>query len=157
MTEFNERQPVTIKSAVRSRVIISDRSTNLRREWAQKGAIQRIPYDQLEMAYYRPGTQFLFEEGILFIENPIVRQRLGLETKASAQFMDDKKIQQLLTKLAIPRFKTEIEELTTAQARDVARAAIELKITDTNKMDILKEKTGQDIQKAIKQKAEENK
>lgn len=157
MTDFDIRQPIVIKSAVHYRVVMNDKTTNLRREWMQKGAIQRIPYDQLETAYYRNGTQSLFEEGILFIDNEEARQRLGLENPAAAKFIEDETIKKLLTEAPMSRFKKELSELTTAQANEVARLAIQMEITNTDKMDELERVTGIDVRKSIQKVIDDKK
>ena len=60
---------VSIKSTVKALVSINVPTLNLRRSWPKKGAVQKIPFDVLEQAYFEPGVEYLFKTGVLYIED----------------------------------------------------------------------------------------
>lgn len=139
---------VRIESMVNAEVSIIVPSVNLRRTWARKGAIQQIDFDTLEAAFYEPGVQYLFENGFLFIEDRGVKVKLGLESEEgdlSIIKMDAKMTDEALTKMGPEAFVELLDKLSQTQLEDLAHEAITKKISDLNKADKLKQKTGIDV------------
>lgn len=151
---------VNIKSTVKALVSINVPTLNLRRSWPKKGAIQKIPFDVLEQAYFEPGVEYLFKTGVLYIEDMEVKRALGLEdpeAKAPTAIIDltDDYMKKLLTATPLKEFREEIEKLSHEQVKELVQFAVELGVTDYHRCKLLQEKTGFDVMKAAIARKEE--
>lgn len=152
---------VNIKSTVKALVSINVPTLNLRRSWPKKGAIQKIPFDVLEQAYFEPGVEYLFKTGVLYIEDMEVKRALGLEdpeAEAPTAIIDltDDYMKKLLTATPLKDFREEVEKLSHEQIKELVQFAVEIGVTDYHRCKLLQEKTGFDIMKAaIAHKEEE--
>ena len=72
-------EKVRIKSLSSHRVVLTVPDMRLNRVWEKKGTIRTIPFEQLEEAFYNPGVEALFRNGVLGIDDMDVKKRLGLE------------------------------------------------------------------------------
>ena len=146
---------VKIKSLVSNRIILNVPEQRLKRVWDRKGAIQSVPFDQLEEAMYSPGVQTLFTDGLLGIDDMEVKIALGLEPEGAQApvniiILTDEQRQRYLKNLPITEFKAKLKELPDGQILELASYAIEHKIMDYEKSDVIKAYTGVDIMSAIK-------
>lgn len=151
---------VIVKSTVRAQVSINVPALNLRRSWARKGAIQKIPFDVLEQAYYEPGVEYLFRTGALYIEDMEAKIALGLEepeTKEPTNVinMTDEYAKKLLTATPLKDLRDEVEKLSHEQLVELSRMAIDMHLTDYHRCEILKNKTGIDVMTASIARQEE--
>ena len=152
---------VNIKSTIKALVSINVPSLNLRRSWAKKGAIQKIPFDVLEQAYFEPGVEYLFKTGVLYIEDMEVKKALGLEApeaEAPETILEltDEYAKKLLTGTPLKELKEIIEKLTHEQLVELSYIAVDLGVTDFQRCKLLKDKTGIDVMHAsIARKEEE--
>ena len=152
---------VNIKSTVKALVSINVPTLNLRRSWPKKGAIQKIPFDILEQAYFEPGVEYLFKTGVLYIEDMEVKRALGLEdpeAEAPTAIIDltDDYMKKLLTATPLKDFREEVEKLSHEQIKELVQFAVEIGVTDYHRCKLLQEKTGFDVMKAaIAHKEEE--
>ena len=151
---MSERKDITIKSTVKAIVVMNVPSLNLRRTWQKKGAIQKIPMELLEQAIYDPGVEYLFRSGTLYIEDMEAKIALGLEepgtevpTKIIA--LTTEEAEKLLKNTALKDFREKVASLSQDQANELVNVAIDLKITDYQRAQILKEKTGIDVFKFV--------
>ena len=152
---------VNIKSTVKALVSINVPTLNLRRSWPKKGAIQKIPFDVLEQAYFEPGVEYLFKTGVLYIEDMEVKRALGLEdpeAEAPTAIIDltEDYMKKLLTATPLKDFREEVEKLSHEQIKELVQFAVEIGVTDYHRCKLLQEKTGFDVMKAsITHKEEE--
>lgn len=151
---------VNIKSTVKALVSINVPTLNLRRSWPKKGAIQKIPFDVLEQAYFEPGVEYLFKTGVLYIDDMEVKRALGLEdpeTEVPTAIIDltDDYMKKLLTATPLKDFREEIEKLSHEQLKELVQFAVELGVTDYHRCKLLQEKTGFDVMKAAIARKEE--
>ena len=152
---------VNIKSTVKALVSINVPTLNLRRSWPKKGAIQKIPFDVLEQAYFEPGVEYLFKTGVLYIEDMEVKRALGLEdpeAEAPTAIIDltEDYMKKLLTATPLKDFREEVEKLSHEQIKELVQFAVEIGVTDYHRCKLLQEKTGFDVMKAaIAHKEEE--
>ena len=151
---------VNIKSTVKALVSINVPTLNLRRSWPKKGAIQKIPFDVLEQAYFEPGVEYLFKTGVLYIEDMEVKRALGLEdpeTKVPTAIIDltDDYMKKLLTATPLKDFREEVEKLSHEQIKELVQFAVEIGVTDYHRCKLLQEKTGFDVMKAAIARKEE--
>ncbi len=146
---------VKITNLVSSRVVLSVPDMRLKRVWEKKGAVKIIPFDQLEEAFYTPGVEPLFREGVLGIEDMDVKKRLGLEPEDASEpvniiTLTDDQRKRYLTVLPISEFRAKVKELPHEQVVELTKYAIEHELVDFEKDTILKEMTGKDVIAAIK-------
>ena len=151
---------VNIKSTVKALVSINVPTLNLRRSWPKKGAIQKIPFDVLEQAYFEPGVEYLFKTGVLYIEDMEVKRALGLEdpeAEAPTAIIDltDDYMKKLLTAIPLKDFREEVEKLSHEQVKELVQFAVDLGVTDYHRCKLLQEKTGFDVMKAAIARKEE--
>ena len=122
---------VNIKSTVKALVSINVPTLNLRRSWPKKGAIQKIPFDVLEQAYFEPGVEYLFKTGVLYIEDMEVKRALGLEdpeAEAPTAIIDltEDYMKKLLTATPLKDFREEVEKLSHEQIKELVHFAVEI-------------------------------
>ena len=151
---------VNIKSTVKALVSINVPTLNLRRSWPKKGAIQKIPFDVLEQAYFEPGVEYLFKTGVLYIEDMEVKRALGLEdpeAEAPTAIIDltEDYMKKLLTATPLKDFREEVEKLSHEQIKELVQFAVEIGVTDYHRCKLLQEKTDFDVMKAAIARKEE--
>ena len=76
---IDEKKKVNIKSETLGRVGINLPDLKLKRTWEKKGVVRQIPFEDLQQAYYEPGVEYMFKEGMLSIDDMEVKKALGLE------------------------------------------------------------------------------
>ena len=127
----------------------------IRRYFPRKGARVRMAFEELQQAFYEPGVEFLFREGILYIEDMEVKQALGLEpegaeTPQNIVILNDEEKHKALTEMSTPDFKKLFDSLTMEQKLDMADYAIYNKLTNYTKSEIIRKATQKDILAAIR-------
>lgn len=155
---------IKIKSMAKATVGITVPELSLRRTWARKGAIQLIPMELLEQAFYLPGVEYMFKTGILYIEDRAARITLGLETDSSSGLeekvemivLTDEYTQKLLTSIPLKEFRETLDKLSGPQLNELATSAIDFRITDYQRCLLLKERTGRDVLKIVMRANEED-
>ena len=152
----NATNMITVKSTIKAQVSLNVPSLNLRRAWAKKGAIQKIPYDLLEQAIYEPGVEYLFKSGALYIEDMEVKIALGLEEPGATEptniiVFSDAELDKLFTATPLKDFREKVTKLSHEQLKEVVRYAIAHKVTDYQRCTILTKEYGVDVLKAVTQ------
>lgn len=155
---------VMVKSMTKGIVGFNLPDLKLRKEWPKKGARLPISKDILREAIYTPGVEYMFKNGILFIEDMEFKKELGLEPEDATEpenviELDDKKMARYITFMPVSDLKKEIEKLSLNQRKDLVDYAIEhnteLKM---DRVTLINEMCHTDLLKAIelKRKAEED-
>ena len=151
-----ENRKVMVKSESTGRLSINLPELQLKRIWEKKGTIRPISFEDLQHALYVPGVEYMFKEGMLSIESMQDKIDLGLEPEGTKEdspvniiILNDSQKKRYLTVLPTSEFKQELEKLPYEQINSLVDYAIEKELMDMDKCDILKEKTGIDIIKAI--------
>lgn len=164
---MDEKTKVKVRNLTSNRVILSAPELRLRRVWEKKNAVNIIPFEQLEEAIYMPGVESLFSNGTLGImdkdnndtNHPTmamdIKKALGLEPDDAYKpqniiILTDEQRQRYLTVMPIFEFREKIKELPSDQIMELAHYAIEHKIMDFDKSDVIKGYTGVDVISAIK-------
>lgn len=151
---IDEKKKVNIKSETLGRIGINLPDLKLKRTWEKKGVIRQISFEDLQQAYYEPGVEYMFREGMLSIDDMDVKKALGLEpedAKAPVNIiiLNDEQKMRYLNVLPMPEFRAEVNKLSYEQVNTLVDFAIEKEIANLDKSEFLKEKTGIDIIKAI--------
>ena len=164
---MDEKTKVKVRNLTSNRVILSAPELRLRRVWEKKNAVNIIPFEQLEEAIYMPGVESLFSNGTLGImdkdnndaKHPTmamdIKKALGLEPDDAEEpqniiILNDEQRQRYLTVMPVFEFREKIKELPSDQIMELAHYAIEHKIMDFDKSDIIKTYTDVDVISAIK-------
>lgn len=149
-------EKVKIKSLVSRSVSLINKELRVNRTWERKGAVTTIDFDVLEEMMYDPGTLYMFENGILGIDDMDVKVRLGLEPEGAEEptniiILTDEQRKEYLLTLSLNEFKEKLKELPTEQVRELVNYAVENEVpVDFTKADVLKRMTGIDILSAIR-------
>ena len=134
---------VKVRSTANATVGISLPEYKFSRTWPSKGTQVLIDKDLLEEAMSRPGVQYLFEQGILYIDDMEVKKDLGLEPLDAKEptniiIPDDQMVKRLLTVAPSYELKKALETLPTEQINEFASRAIEIGDISLERSDIIK-------------------
>lgn len=148
-------EKVKIESLVSRSVALIDRDLRVSRTWEKKGSVRTIDFDVLQEMIYDPGVAYMFEQGILGIQDMDVKIRLGLEPEGAKVpeniiTLTDTERDNYLRNYTLKQFKEKIQELPREQVIELANYAIEHEIADFPKSEVLKRMIGIDIISAIK-------
>lgn len=150
-----ENKKIKVKSLVngRIRIFLPDLKLNVR--WERKGQTRMIDFDALQEAMYDYGTEYMFKEGMLGIEDMETKIALGLEPEGATEpqfikVLNDEQMKRMMTVMPIYDFKEEIKTYPKEQILNLVDYAVEHEYSDINKCDVLKELTGIDIISAIR-------
>lgn len=147
-----ENKQVTITNTIKSRVGINLPDLRLKRVWEKKGVKRTIDFETLQQAIYNPGVEYLFNEGILYIDDMEIKIALGLEKegeKPSIVVLTDAELNRFLTVMPIFDFKEKVKLLKREQIQLLVDFAIENELTDYEKCEFLKKLTEVDIIRAV--------
>ena len=149
-----ENKKVKVTNLVSSIVSINLPEIRLQRTWEKKGAVKIVPFEQLEEAIYDPGTEAMFRDGILGIDDMEVKIALGLEEEGTTEptkviTLNDAQRKRYLTVMPLEEFRVKIKDLSEEQIEELTYFAIEHEITNYDKSEVLKSLTGKDIIKTV--------
>ena len=151
-----ENKKVTIENLINSIVSINVPELRLSRTWEKKGAKKTIDLEVLKEAIYDPGTEYMFKQKILYIDDKDVRIELGLEEPDSNEeyILTDKQKKRYLTTLPVSELKQVLPTLGAGQVQDLIDYAVENNIVDFERSEIIKKFTNKDIIKMVQFKRE---
>ena len=76
---------IYVKSMVDGVIGINLPDLHLKKEWPRKGTRLPINKEVLMEAFYTPGVEYMFKEGMLFIEDMDFKIEMGLEPEEAKQ------------------------------------------------------------------------
>lgn len=127
-------------------IVYSLPEDGIRREFAP-GETKRISFDELEKLSYQPGGRELMRD-FLQLKNVKVRENLDLHTEAEYDMSEEQIAQMILTGTQAQFL--DCLDFAPAGVIDLIKVlAIKLPMTDANKREALKEKTGFDVDAAL--------
>lgn len=148
-----ENKQVVITNTIKSRVGINVPELLLKRVWEKKNVKKTIDFNTLQQAFYDPSVEYLFREGILYIDDMDVKVALGLEEEGSEELnivvLSDNDLKRYLTTMPTFEFKEKVKTLGREQLQSLVDYAIENELTAYDKCDILKQMTQTDIIQAV--------
>lgn len=150
-----ENKKVKVKSLVNGRLGIKLPDLRLNVRWDRKGQTRMIDFEALQEAMFDYGTEYMFKQGMLGIEDMETKIALGLEPEGATEpqlikVLNDEQMKRMMTVMPIFEFKNEIETIPKEQILNLVDFAIQNEYSDIKKCDILKEITGIDIISAIR-------
>lgn len=124
------------------------------RVWNKKGQKLPVSKDILREAIYEPGVEYMFKNGILYIEDMDFKIELGLEsegTKIPTQIlpMDDKYMNRVLKLMPIADMKKAIDSMSKVQKQELVDFAVLQNDIQLDRIKIVSEKCGVDILRTI--------
>ena len=146
---------IKVKNLVNGRVGITLPDLRLNVNWDRKGQTRLIDFDTLQEALYDYGTEYMFKEGMLGIDDMETKIALGLEPEGATEpqfikVLDDDQMKRMMTVMPIFEFKKEIETVPREQVLNLVDYAVQNEYSDIKKCDVLKEITGIDVISAIR-------
>lgn len=159
---MNKDTKIKIKNMTNGRCGINIPELRLKRTWERKYAIKEIDFDTLSQAIYYPGVEYMFKEGILYIDDMQAKIELGLETNDATEptniiILTDAQRDRYLKVLPFNEFKIEVSKLGWEQLQELVDYAIQKEYVDMDKCSFLKELTQIDIVRAIQLNREDKK
>lgn len=150
-----ENKRVKVKSLVNGKlaVVLPDLRLNVR--WDRKGQTRMIDFEALQEAMFDYGTEYMFKQGMLGIDDMETKIALGLEPEGAAEpqlikILNDEQMKRMMTVMPIFEFKEELKEIPKEQILNLVDFAVANEYSDINKCDVLKQITGIDIISAIR-------
>ena len=148
-------EKITIISTTAGRIMVTLPDIRFNREWPRAGSKVVVDKDVLEEMMFDQGTKYLFDTGMLYIEDMKVKQELGLEPEDAEEPVniivlkaDQKK--RALTHMPGFEFKELLSTLSSEQKHDLVNYAIDNDIIpDMEKVNLLQEATHVDLLNAI--------
>ena len=124
------------------------------RVWNKKGQKLPVSKDILREAIYEPGIEYMFKNGILYIEDMDFKIELGLEaegTKTPTQIipMDEKYMTRVLKLMPVSEMKKAIDEMSMVQKQELVDFAVKQNDIQLDRIKIVSDKCGVDVLKAI--------
>lgn len=152
---------VKVQSTVNASVVVDVPAIHFRKVWPRKGFSTTLTYEQLEQAVYEPGAEYLFRNGILYIDNMDVKKALGLEPEEATEknptikVLSEAEKKNVVQKMSLEELKDLLRTLPREQKIDLANYAAENDINSMDKAELLKKESGVDVMKKLAWKKED--
>lgn len=149
---------VTVKSMVNYSVGLNIPDLRFKRDFTKEGETKAIDFDTLFEGVTSLGVRTLFDEGILYIDNKQDRIDLGLEEEGQPErfrILNRGQILKLLKVDPVSKLQETLETLPREQINRIAEVAIEEKVTDFEKCNVIKKFCGIDVISSVQNMNEE--
>lgn len=151
-----ENKKVTVISMVDAQVGIKNPDFRYQANWPKKGAKVRIDKDLLDDLMYTEGVKYLFDHGILYIDDMQDKIDLGLEEEGTTEptniiVWDEPTIEKYIKIKPLHEFKTDFDKLSRDQQEEVARYMVSHELVGTlEKAEYVQKKTEIDVISAVR-------
>ena len=124
------------------------------RVWNKKGQKLPVSKDVLREAIYEPGIEYMFKNGILYIDDMEFKIELGLEapgTEMPTEVLpiDDKYLNRVLKLMPVSEMKSAIDKMSIVQKQELVDYASKQNDIQLDRLAIVSEKCGVDVLKTI--------
>ena len=148
---------VIVTSLVSGNVGLTLPHLRVNKTWPKKGTKLPVEKEILREAIYEPGVEYMFKNGILYIEDMDFKIELGLEAegaKAPTAIVpvDEKYLERLLKRMPVAEMKQAIKGMNDNQKREMIEYASEQNDIQLDRLSAIKELTGTDLFKVIELK-----
>lgn len=152
---------VKITSTTIGEVSVFQPSIPFRMSWPAKGSTRAVEEEIFEQLLYTPGFKRMIDSGALYIDDMEIKKKYGIEPEDATEpvnviILSDMDKNKYMKLYALDKFKEEVKKLSHEQLVDLVDYAIENKIADFDKSEVLKKLCNKDIIKGI-QLARQNK
>lgn len=146
---------VNVISTAVGEVSVNQPSIPFQASWPNKGSTRQIEQDVIEQLMYTPGFEYMIKTGILYIEDMGAKKKLGIEPESATEpvniiVLSDAEKRKYLVSYDIKKFTESIKKLSYEQVCDLADYAIENKLADFDKCEIIAKICKKDIIQAIR-------
>lgn len=149
---ITENTMYNVKNRSSSIVVYKIPETNLRREFAP-GETKRIPFGELEKLTYQSGGRELLENFLQILEEEATTD---LNVRREPEYnMSETQIKELLLTGSLDAFLDALDFAPIGVIDLIKTLSVSLPLTDLNKRRALKEKTGFDVDSALRHVEEE--
>lgn len=149
---MNPKKTYLVKNRSASLVVVTIPNLGYRRELSP-GETTKMTYEELEKLSYQAGGKVLMSQFLQIMEDEVTDE-LGIHKEAE-YYMNEQQIVDLLKNGSNEQFMDCLDFAPIGVIDLVKKFAIELPLTDTVKIRILREKTGFDVEAALKHIEEE--
>jgi hypothetical protein len=154
MAELQDNMMVEVINNSTGSVSYFSELSRIHRKWDKPDSKKKVSLEELrELVSASGGYELL--ENFLLIKDMDVREELGLPVNKE-YMLDDKEIKALLKK-SVDTIETTLENTSESIKEKIAQAAIDTKLSDLDKLEVIKEHSGVDVLFAIQEKKEEEK
>ena len=145
---------VIVTSMVSGNVGLTLPHLRVNKTWPKKGTKLPVVKEILREAIYEPGVEYMFKNGILYIEDMDFKIELGLEAegaKAPTAIVpvDEKYLERLLKRMPVAEMKQAIKGMNDNQKREMIEYASEQNDIQLDRLSAIKELTGTALFKVI--------
>ena len=147
-----ENRVVVVENNTDCTVSIRLPDYNFRALWTKKGQKNKINFEDLSRVIFDMGVSNMFAQGILRIDNEKDRIDLGLEDETGIvkyNLLNDSQILSLLKIKSTDELEEKLKESPEEQRGIIADKAIELRISDKNKCDLIEKYCGVNVLRAV--------
>lgn len=146
---------ISITSTTVGEVSVSEPSIPFKMSWPSKGTTRQVDKEIIEQLMYLPGFEYMINSGMLYIEDMAAKKELGIEPEDATEpvkviVLSDMEKKKYLKDYSLEKFKENIKKLSLEQVNDLADYAIEHKIADFDKCEIITKICHKDIIQAIR-------
>ena len=153
---------VIVTSMVSGIVGITMPNSRVKKIWPKKGTKLPVEKDLLREAIYEPGVEYMFKNGILYIDDMDFKVELGLEsegTQTPTQIIpvDEKYLNRVLRLMPISEMKAAVNKMSDNQKKELLDYTVEQNDIQLDRLRVLSELTDVDLLQVInlkKQKEE---
>ena len=148
---------VIVTSMVSGNVGLTLPHLRVNKTWPKKGTKLPVEKEILREAIYEPGVEYMFKNGILYIEDMDFKIELGLEAEGAKAPtarvpVDEKYLERLLKRMPVAEMKQAIKGMNDNQKREMIEYASEQNDIQLDRLSAIKELTGTDLFKVIELK-----
>ena len=147
---------VIVTSMVGGNIGITLPHIRFNKTWPRKGTKLTIEKDILREAIYEPGVEYLFRQGILYIDDLSFKIELGLEPEGAEApthvAVDEKYMTRVLKVMPIGEMKKAISEMNEIQRQEFVDFASSQNDISLERIKVVDQGTGANILKIIELK-----
>lgn len=151
-----ENKKVVVVNMVDAQVGIKNPDFRYQANWPMKGSKVRIDKELLDDLMYEEGVKYLFDNGILYIDDMQDKIDLGLEEEGTIEptnivVWDEATIKKYITVKPLHEFKTDFDKLSRDQQEEVARYMVKNELIGSlEKAEYVQKKTEIDVISAVR-------
>ena len=142
---------INVRNRSNSVVVYNVDDLRVRREF-MPGAVKQVPLEEIYALSQQPGGAEIIAN-YLFIENPAAVKEMSMNVEPE-YYLDDKGVIDLLKNGSVDALLDCLDFAPAGVLDLVQKYSIDLPLTDTRKIKVIKDKTGFDVALALKHKAE---
>lgn len=147
---------VIVTSMVGGNIGITLPHIRFNKTWPRKGTKLAIEKDILREAIYEPGVEYLFKQGILYIDDLSFKIELGLEPEGAETpthvAVDEKYMTRVLKVMPVGEMKKAISEMNEIQRQEFVDFASSQNDISLERIKVVDQVTGANILKIIELK-----